>query len=128
MTYYADLSDYEYFDHDRPLLNVGWLGKEHDFPTGEVPSDVVERLVLLADEPENILRGMHQCEFCTRESPIRLRVPSREGYVVLGTGEIWVERRGIAYSAPTLVVHYIIDHHYLPPAEFLEAVVATAEA
>lgn len=28
----------------------------------------------------------------------------------------------VTYAAPTLILHYIADHRYLPPAAFLKAV------
>ncbi|WP_375431714.1 hypothetical protein [uncultured Friedmanniella sp.] len=34
---------------------------------------------------------------------------------------------GRLYSAPTLVVHYIQAHQYLPPDEFLEALRRSAQ-
>ncbi|WP_442813626.1 DUF7919 family protein [Streptomyces sp. NBC_01754] len=33
---------------------------------------------------------------------------------------------GTVYSAPDLVIHYITEHRYCPPAEFCRAVVRTA--
>lgn len=40
----------------------------------------------------------------------------------VGNGEIRVGSDGITYAAPVLIVHYIKDHGYLPPAQFLEAI------
>jgi hypothetical protein len=37
-------------------------------------------------------------------------------------GEIRVPHGGITFAAPVLIVHYIEEHRYLPPAEFLKAV------
>lgn len=123
MTYYRDLSPYEYTEQSHAMLNVGWLGRGHPFSTGSTPASTVERLVLLVDSAENIMRGFHYCEFCDAESPIRLVAPVPDGYVWLGTGEIWLDGEGgVRYSAPTLVVHYITEHSYLPPEEFLAAV------
>ena len=39
-----------------------------------------------------------------------------------GNGEIKVSGQGITFAAPVLIVHYIEQHRYLPPAQFLEAV------
>jgi len=39
-----------------------------------------------------------------------------------GNGEIRVADAGIVYAAPVLVVHYIEEHDYLPPTQFLKAV------
>jgi len=37
-------------------------------------------------------------------------------------GEIRVSHGGIPFAAPVLIVRYIEEHRYLPPAEFLKAV------
>jgi hypothetical protein len=43
----------------------------------------------------------------------------------IGNAEIRVvSEAGIILSAPTLVLHYVDRHRYLPPAEFTEAVLA----
>ncbi len=40
----------------------------------------------------------------------------------VGNGEIHISGEGsTVYVAPTMIVHYIIEHHYLPPAAFIEA-------
>jgi len=43
-----------------------------------------------------------------------------------GNGEIRVANEAVIFAAPVLVVHYLEEHAYLPPAEFLKAV-ANAE-
>jgi hypothetical protein len=41
-----------------------------------------------------------------------------------GNGEIRVtSATGITYVAPALVRHYIVAHGYLPPREFIDAVI-----
>jgi hypothetical protein len=39
-----------------------------------------------------------------------------------GNGEMRVSHRGITFAAPVLIVHYIEEHGYLPPSDFLKAV------
>jgi hypothetical protein len=135
MSKYPDLSPYTYTNERSPhrwaggprnIVNVGWLGVGMDYPQGGCPDDVVQKLISLATSPENIMRGLHYCEFCDIESPIK--VESREGAVAwLGTGEIHVpSSEGLIYSAPTLVVHYIQAHRYLPPQPFCGAVISMA--
>ncbi len=127
MATYADLSPYVYDDETpEPMLNVGWLGVELPFPRGEVPREVREALVELADRAQNPYRGYHYCEFCREESPIKVDSPTaRRGYVSLGNGEIRVRGSdGTLYAAPTLIIHYIDKHGYAPPAQFCAAVLA----
>lgn len=123
MTYYDDLSRYEYSESDREMLNVGWLAAGREYSTGVVPGPVVSKLLIMAADKENIMRGVHNCEFCEEESPLRMPAPVERGYVSLGMGELHVEGTdGRIYSAPSLVIHYIVEHQYAPPAEFQEAV------
>lgn len=52
-----------------------------------------------------------------------MRLQMDEESVMLGSAEIWVPgREGCIYAAPTLIVHYVEAHEYLPPPEFIEAV------
>jgi hypothetical protein len=43
-----------------------------------------------------------------------------------GNGQIRVNHRGegppVTYVAPVLLHHYVVEHHYLPPQEFIDAV------
>ena len=122
MTYYADLTPYAYDEHDQPMINAGWLDRDHPFPTGDVDPETFARLVHLATFDRAVMRGWHDCQFCDEESPIRLPVepPGRE--VLLGHGEIRLESdAGRVYAAPTLICHYVSAHSYLPPSEFLDA-------
>ncbi|WP_443732102.1 DUF7919 family protein [Streptantibioticus silvisoli] len=46
---------------------------------------------------------------------------------ILGMAEIHVEQKdGQAFASPSLILHYVLEHHYLPPAAFCEAVLETA--
>lgn len=129
MTYYADLSPYEYLDHDQPMLNIGWLDRAHPFPTGDVGAETYGRLVDLAVADRAHTRGWHYCQFCDEESPIRLASHRGRDVVLLGHSEIRVEdAAGQVYAAPTLVCHYVGVHGYLPPHEFLDAVRAGGPA
>jgi hypothetical protein len=37
-------------------------------------------------------------------------------------GEVRVVCGGVMFAAPVLIVHYIGEHCYLPPAQFLKAI------
>ena len=46
-------------------MNVGWLERGHEFPTGEVPAAFVARLAQLVEHaPTRATRGMHHCDLC----------------------------------------------------------------
>jgi hypothetical protein len=127
--FFADLTPYEYSSPDSDnLVNVGWLSREHLFSSGEVPDAFLIALRRLVTSPVNLYRGSHICEFCPdppkRLSPggIPMLYPPPE---TMGNGEIRVRgSAGLVYVAPVLVLHYVEAHKYLPPAEFIEAVVS----
>ncbi|QIY69204.1 hypothetical protein HEP84_08370 [Streptomyces sp. RLB1-33] len=134
MAYYNDLSPYEYSDDadetgegagsGASLLNVGWLAEGHEFWRGDVPEGFVEALLDLAKDTVNVYRGMHFCDFCPTFQEARKNVRFRD--VFIGSGEVHVRGgQGRVYAAPALVVHYVADHGYQPPREFVDAVLAT---
>ena len=123
MAEFQDLSVYEYSPSDKAMVNVGWLGHDYGFPTGHPADEVVEQLIIRAAEQVNVMRGTHDCPFCDEESPIRILSPLvPKGWVSLGMGEIHVQGLNrVVFAAPTLVIHYITAHQYLPPEPFLVA-------
>jgi hypothetical protein len=51
-----------------------------------------------------------------------LRVQIDGGEIRVGNGEVQLAGEGdTVYVAPTMILHYIIEHHYLPPEEFIDA-------
>ncbi|MFJ3717214.1 hypothetical protein [Streptomyces sp. NPDC090057] len=132
MTYYRDLSPYEYWKTvwppnpptgSEPCLNIGWLGKEEEFPKGDAPPGFIDRLIDRAGTPARLTRGVHHCEFCDHKSPLRVTSNASHKTAHLGNGEIVVKSTsGVTYMAPTLIVHYVTEHGYLPPKAFIEAV------
>lgn len=110
MTYFPDLTPHSYsaYTVEDGVLNVGWLGEGNSFLTGDVPGKFVSALKTLCSCPILLHRGMHNCEYCGKES---------------GNGQIRVcHSNRIWYAAPTMVYHYVVSHRYLPPVEFIEAV------
>lgn len=142
MTYYPDLSRYEYADKaelpgspkEPAALNVGWLDAWHPHPTGDVPAGFAERLLEeLIAQRYHAFRGYHYCELCQRQAseigPDTITVEG-EAYS-LGDREVQVvgSSRGFLgsrrrYNAPSTICHYIEAHGYRPPDEFIEAVLA----
>jgi len=121
MMFFEDLSPYSYSPSTVPMVNVGWLGRGYTFEEGVPDTDLVAALKRLAINPPNLMRGLHDCEFCDVESPIVVEYPDVTIY--LGSGEIHVRSKsGVVYAAPTLIAHYVEAHSYLPPASFVDAV------
>ena len=121
MTYYPDLSRYEYLLRGAigssgsypklgmPWVNVGWLAKGRDYPRGQSDAVFQERLAHFC-RPHPVwlfCAGIHTCEFCGKAH---------------GGWEIWVVGREKLYAAPVLIHHYVVAHGYRPPDEFIEAV------
>lgn len=110
------------------MLSVGWLAKEHKFKQGDVAVEFTKKLLLFCERPENLMRGYHVCDLCpinkSDEHPSMLFVLKPDGEKLhLGNGEVYVKGNGgKIYSAPTLIYHYIMEHKYLPPQEFIDAV------
>jgi hypothetical protein len=123
MTYFADLSDYEYHTFEPPgIKNVGWLASGHEFPKAEPTEELLDKLwAFCSSRPRcTQTRGIHPCPFCSDKGP---NVAERNGEQLgLGTAEIRVfSRDGQIYAAPTLIYHYVKSHNYSPPAEFIQA-------
>src|SRR5262245_17422220 len=108
--WYEDLSSY---DPEGWARAVGWLERGHDFATGPVRSELLEKLELLFRNRYMWVAspGVHDCDFCAH----RRDAPS-------GAGMLWVPGNGVLYVCPDLIRHYIRVHQYLPPEEFCEAV------
>ncbi len=124
--YFADLSPYSYFprataEDQPPVLNVGWLDAQHPFPTGDVLSTFVERLWEYCRIKVEATRGLHDCELCRQPEPGKHA--TRDGETLwLGSAEVRVFGNGVVFAAPNLIYHYVVDHHYLPPEDFVRAV------
>lgn len=119
------------YDHeaieDYSVLNIGWLSIDHPFPRGEAPQGFVQILSELAESPTNLFRGSHSCEFCPAREPLAAKKIGlqmiEDDPETMGNGEIRVKgENGITYVAPVLVRHYVTEHRYLPPQEFIDAV------
>lgn len=112
--YYADLSPYEYGFVVPECVNIGWLDRRHDFEKGDVPEGFIEKLKKLPTFTAHA--GYHNCHFCkgggrdTWSSSIKM---------VIGNG--------VVYLTPDMIVHYVRDHHYKPPQEFINAVMDMSE-
>ena len=130
MAYFRDLTAYSYYDTGESpgTLNVGWLEKGHRFPTQPPSVDFLRRLWPFCKLALVQMRGFHVCHFC---APVKVGVPKFEfeGETIgFGSAEIRViSSSGKIYAAPNLLFHYVRDHHYAPPEEFIAAVLSGPE-
>jgi hypothetical protein len=111
---------------DGRAVAVGWLHPEHPYPRGAAPVEFVARLALFARNwGESIdalgwgaAGGFHECEFCSKPWASR-----RFGDDV-ASGTFGVPAGERIYFCPEMILHYVTEHGYLPPAEFVAAVMA----
>jgi hypothetical protein len=115
MSFHQDLSTQTDVGGGPHVRAIGWLTASHPFTAGPSPFAFVERLeqfVALGSVSSDLLdfpafMGGHTCEFCGK---------------AYGYANLAVASDSALYIAPELVLHYVRAHSYLPPDEFVEAV------
>lgn len=115
MSYARDLSCITCIAEAHFVRAIGWLDATRPFTRGSMAIDFVDKLhtlSLLCDESElalgwPIMMGIHTCEFCEEFS---------------ASGNLGIPGDGVLYVAPEMIAHYVIEHGYAPPREFVEAV------
>ncbi len=115
--YYPDLSNECQVAAGPTIRAIGWLGSEAAFQTGPTPIEVVARLrelIKTAFQPV-AAGGWHECDICQFDG-------------AAGSHNLFLPGNGCLYVCPELIVHYISAHHYQPPTEFSESVLASPDA
>ena len=123
------------------IVNIGWLDNQHPFITGfssELFLDKLFKLYII--QRKNGYRGFHVCQLChtIKSSSVTLKNKGQEITIdlpdpmimekggrtaLIGSREILVHNgKGIVYVAPNMICHYVAEHNYLPPQEFIHAV------
>ncbi len=121
MAFFPDLSPYTYDDDGSEAVNVGWLEKEQPFPVGETSEQFQANLARLCEQAGRRRVGQvdiyvgtcgsHRCDFCSDPTAV-------------SSTEVRIRGSINTYAAPKLIHHYVAAHYYLPPSEFIEAVLA----
>ena len=125
MAYFEDLSVNTYSNPpESRRLSVGWLAKGKPFLTGPTSESFRAALDdLCRNHSKSHCWGYHECEFCRDASP-----GDDDYFARMGNGEIEVRStKGTWYAAPCLITHYVSEHDYCPPEEFIEAVLNPGE-
>lgn len=120
--YYPDLHTECALDSGPETRAVGWLDPAHPFPTRPASPRFLRRLadhLESAWSPADSL-GPGGCQFCGQ--PIRPRTAA--GLRRLHSEALWIPGPGVVYVAPGAVLHYVSEHSYAPPEEFVAAVMA----
>lgn len=126
MAYQPDLAPLTYSCAPQPhVLAVGWLDAAAEYPRGVTSIEFREVLLrLISSHRMRLFRGSHLCNLCPEGSCVRDGKMVRER---TGNGEIRVRKGDKWYVAPVLVHHYITEHGYRPPDEFIEAVLKPSQ-
>ena len=117
MAFFKDMTPYTYHhpeEEQANTLNVGWLESGCPFPIGATSESFHQALAMICRNRMNRMRGFQSCGFCKSESH-------------RSSAEIRVAIRDRVFAAPELIHHYVVAHNYLPPDEFIEAVLAAAD-
>ena len=110
-------------------MSVGYLARGHDYPEGETSEAVFDRLASLVMLQLVDWMGYHHCDLgvCGSNQPQPdfywrgMKIPR------CCNTDILVPGKAVVYMAPSLILHYIRTHRYLPPTCFLEAVLDCPE-
>ncbi|WP_460106813.1 DUF7919 family protein [Streptomyces sp. YKOK-J1] len=132
MTHYEDLSEYSYFPDSIPdgvtALNVGWLDPSREYSHGSTSRDFEKGLEDLTYSARQMkTRGWHRCMLPHTDGedayPVTVEISGTR--IALGGAEIRVVTDSESWLiAPDLILHYIREHSYKPPQEFIAAVTA----
>jgi hypothetical protein len=111
--------------NDRTVA-VGWLHPKHEYPRGIASPDFVARLAQFTRNWGKSIKalgwgaagGFHECQFCAK--PLKFRRVGNE----LASGTFGVPAGERIFYCPEMILHYITEHGYLPPVEFVVALMS----
>jgi hypothetical protein len=106
--YFEDLYEEKNSYNDVTKVKVAWLDTVAPYNMGYCPREVVDKLKKL--EPRIRTKGWHTCPFCkdaTSSTQFLIPVPGESKKF---------------YDVPFMIIHYIEEHEYLPPQEFIDTV------
>jgi hypothetical protein len=99
---------------DSGYVAVGWLHPDHPFPQGNVAPEFLAKLKEFAKRSRQsavalgsgAACGIHTCEFCGNAH---------------GIANFGVPTGDRLFYSPEMITHYVEEHHYAPPPEFIVA-------
>ena len=103
--YFPDLQEEE-LHFGVVAVKVGWLDKGQPYTQGIAPKEFVEKLKKI--KPKIHTKGFHICPFCGGATS------STEYQIMIGPKKF--------FDVPYMILHYMEVHNYLPPQEFIDAV------
>ena len=122
--------DYERFTQERlNFKEIGYLSSL--FVQGETPEGFLEKLIKAQETiPHTSTVGHHVCEYCfpggdneIQTKVARSEIKSDDVMDALSSGDYYMlgEKN---YKWPLMLAHYIKEHKYLPPQEFIDSVLS----
>lgn len=119
-----DLTHYTGCDCDQAIgldpLAVGFLSRKYQFETGQTPPKFLQKLLLFC-HPSKTVCQIHRAQNSALGGK-QIEVEIKGEKVTLGAAEIRVIGDEDIFAAPDLIYHYVADHNYLPPGEFIDAI------
>lgn len=106
-----------------PLLAIGWLGPWDAGADSHDVEPVFARLVEFFKQPwqPGLFLGVGDCARC-RFTRGPTWIDYRGTRIELGRSNLFVPDDGRAYIAPSMILHYMDSHGYVPPKVFSDAV------
>ena len=99
------------------FIAIGYLSIDEDFEKGDVSQNFLNKLRILYEEGGMSGHlGHHECEFCIDEGNYENRGMSS------CEKELTDKENKVRYKFPEMIFHYITNHHYLPPLDFIKFV------
>jgi hypothetical protein len=88
------------------FLKIGWLDEGQPYNQGVAPKEFVDKLKQI---PLSVhTKGWHTCPFCGNAKSYSQYLIRKDRYK--------------SYDVPEMIIHYMDEHNYLPPQEFIDVV------
>ncbi len=115
---YAEENGFEVPDVlEYKFVAIGYLSWGEPFEKGIVSRTFLNKLRMLWNEGGVTgSLGHHECEFCIDEGNYENRGKSCQEKTLMD------KENKIKYQFPEMIFHYITEHHYLPPKQFIQFV------
>lgn len=106
-------------ENNHPTINhkpvaVGYLDITEEYRKGPVSGNFINKLRQVWDTGGRLMSmGHHDCEFCIDEGNYEGRATSSSEKIIID------EENNIEYKFPEMIFHYIEEHSYQPPEDFV---------
>ena len=93
---------------------IGYLSIEEEYNKGPVSQNFINKLQQLWDTGATLMSlGHHECELCIDEGNYTKRALSSSEKILRD------DKNKIEYMFPQMIFHYIEEHGYQPPEDFV---------